>query len=131
MIGLDTNVLVRWLVQDDALQSRRATALIERELSKDAPGFVSVVTIAEVVWVLERAYAVDSAEIAASIEGLLAAEALVIDREQDVFTAMVALKEGRASFSDALIAAIGKSSGCRSTLTFDRRAARHTDFVLL
>ena len=109
MIGLDTNILVRYLAQDDPLQSPKATDLIERRLTENDPGFVSVVAMVETVWVLERSYRFGSGRIVAAIELALAAETLVVENEREVFTAMIALKEGRGSFADALI---GRAS-CR------------------
>ena len=131
MIGLDTNVLVRYLAQDDPAQSRTATELIEYRLSEAEPGFVTIVAMAEVAWVLERAYRLADQEIAAAIEGILQSEVLVVENEQEVFTAMVALKEGRGSFADALIGALGVKAGCSWTVTFDRRAGRLDGFELL
>ena len=131
MIGLDTNVLVRYLAQDDPAQSPKATELIERQLTEDEPGFISVVTMAETAWVLERAYGLADQEIAAAIEGVLQAEVLVVENEQEVFTAMIALKAGRGSFADALIGALNAKAGCSRTLTFDRRAQRLSGFELL
>jgi predicted nucleic-acid-binding protein len=122
--GLDTNVLVRYLAQDDPLQSEKATAIIERRLTELEPGFVSLVTVVETVWVLSRAYGLSNIEIAAAVEGMLQSETLVIQNEQEVFTAAIALKTGRASFADALVGALGQWAGCESTLTFDRKAAR-------
>jgi predicted nucleic-acid-binding protein len=131
MIGLDTNVLVRYLAQDDPAQSQKATELIERQLTEDEPGFISVVAMAETAWVLERAYGLPDHEIAAAIEGVLQAEVLVVENEQEVFTAMIALKAGRGSFADALIGALGAKAGCSRTLTFDQRAQRLSGFELL
>jgi len=130
MIGLDTNVLVRYLAQDDPVQSARATNLIERRLTESNPGFVSVVAMVETAWVLERAYGLAGRDIAAAIERTLQVDVLVVEREQEVFTAMTALKEGRGSFADALIAALGTSAGCPRTLTFDRKALRLSGFAL-
>jgi predicted nucleic-acid-binding protein len=92
MIGLDTNVLVRYLAQDDPAQSAKATELIERGLTEAESGFISVVAMAEMAWVFERAYALADQEIAAAIEGALQAEVLVVENEQEVFSAMIALK---------------------------------------
>lgn len=131
MIGLDTNVLVRYLAQDDPDQSPIATELIERRLSEAEPAFVSVVAMAEVAWVLERAYGLADQEIAAAMEGVLQSEVLAVENEQEVFTAMVALKEGRGSFADALIGELGAKAGCSRTVTFDRRARRLDGFELL
>lgn len=124
MIGLDTNIIVRYLTQDDPAQSQRAIGIIERQLSDENPGFISLVTMVEVVWVLDRVYRLASAEIAGAIERILATDVLVVQNEQEVFTAMIALKQGRARFSDALIVALGEKAGCSYTLTFDRKALR-------
>jgi predicted nucleic-acid-binding protein len=130
MIGLDTNVLVRYLTQDDPLQSRKATDLIERRLTEEDPGFVSVVAMAEIAWVLERAYGLADADIAAAIERMLQTDVLVVECEQEVFTAMTALKERRGAFADALVGALADKAGCSSTLTFDRKALRLPGFAL-
>jgi predicted nucleic-acid-binding protein len=130
MIGLDTNILVRYLTQDDPVQSPSATALIERRLTEQEPGFISIVAMAETVWVLERAYGLGASVIAAAIERTLQADILVVENEQEVFTAMTALKDGRGAFADALIGALGVRAGCSRTLTFDRKAARLSGFEL-
>jgi predicted nucleic-acid-binding protein len=130
MIGLDTNILVRYLAQDDPVQSPMATDVIERRLTEEEPGFVSVVALVEMVWVLDRAYGFPDHEIAAAIERMLQAETLVVENEQQVFTAMIALKAGSGSFADALIGALGARAGCRCTLTFDKMALRLPDFEL-
>ena len=131
MIGLDTNILVRYLAQDDPAQSARAIALLEGELTADNPGYVSLVVMVEIAWVLERAYLLSNAELAAAIERMLQADALVIESEQDVFTAMIAVKSSQASFADALIATLGIRAGCERTLTFDRKAVRYPGFALV
>jgi len=130
MIGLDTNILVRYVTQDDPVQSAKATDIIENRLSLADPGFVSVVTMAEVVWVLDRAYGLSDAEIAAAIERMLQIDILVVENEQQVFAAMVALKQGRGAFADALIAELGTRAGCTYTLTFDKKALRIPSFRL-
>nr|WP_294508307.1 type II toxin-antitoxin system VapC family toxin [uncultured Rhodopila sp.] len=130
MIGIDTNVLVRYLAQDDPDQSA-AAELFEHRLSAAHPGFISVVAIAETVWVLERSYRLDRKDIAAAIERVLQADALVVENEQEVFTSMIALKEGRGSFADALIGALGAAAGCSCTVTFDRQALRLGEFELV
>jgi len=128
MIGLDTNILVRYLTRDDPAQSPKAIELIEQRLSEDGPGFISLVAMAETAWVLERVYGFADEIIAAAIERTLQAEALVVESEHEVFIAMSALKEGRGSFADALIGALGAKAGCTRTLTFDRKALRLPDF---
>ncbi len=130
MIGLDTNILVRYLTQDDPAQSAKATEILERRLTEKSPGFVSVVAMVETVWVLDRAYFLTAQEIASAIERLLQVDVLAIENEQEVFTAMVALKQGRGSFADALIAELGARVGCTRTLTFDQKATRLPGFEL-
>ena len=131
MIGLDTNILVRYLTQDDPVQSAKAIDILERRLTPKNLGFVSVVVIVETAWVLDRAYGLTSQEIAAALERLLQVDVLMIEYEQEVFTAMVVLKQGRASFSDALIAELGVRAGCTRTLTFDQKAGRLSSFELV
>jgi predicted nucleic-acid-binding protein len=130
MIGIDTNLLVRHLAQDDPVQSPRATRIIEHLLTEDRPGFISLVTIAETIWVLRKSFRMSDDAIAAIIERILQVETLVVQNEREVATAMLALKSGTASFSDALIGALGRWAGCSHTLTFDRKAARLPDFRL-
>jgi len=129
MIGLDTNVLVRYLAQDDPIQSPKATEIIERRLTADDPGFVSIVAMVETVWVLERAYGLAAQEIAAAVERVLQTEVLVVESEQEVFAAMIALKE-QGEFADAIIAGLGARAGCSHTVTFDRKALRLPGFAL-
>jgi len=131
MIGLDTNILIRYLTQDDPVQSAKATEILEHRLTAKNPGFVSVVAMVETVWVLDRAYGLTAREIATAVERLLQVEVLAIENEQEIFTAMVSLKQGRGSFADALIAELGSRAGCTRTLTFDQKAVRLPGFELV
>jgi predicted nucleic-acid-binding protein len=131
MIGLDTNILVRYIAQDDAVQSPLATKIIEDRLTEEHPGFISLVTMVETVWVLDRSYGLSTAEIATAVERILQTDILSVQNEEDVFTAMVALKAGTGSFSDALIGALGTRAGCAATLTFDKKAAHLKEFELV
>jgi predicted nucleic-acid-binding protein len=130
MIGLDTNILVRYLAQDDPVQSPKARKIIERRLSEENPGFVSIVAMVETVRVLGRAYGLAANEIAAAVERILQTDVFVVENEQEVFTALIALKRGRGSFADALIAGLGARAGCLSTVTFDHKALRLSGFRL-
>jgi predicted nucleic-acid-binding protein len=129
VIGLDTNILVRYFAQDDPIQSPRANQIIEG-LTESSPGFISLVALAETVWVLERSYGLSSAEIANVIRTLLQASSLVVQNEVQVYAAMSAVQSESAGFSDALIGALGTWAACRSTLTFDRKAAHLSSFQL-
>ena len=128
MIGLDTNILVRYFTQDDPVQSYKATVLIEQRLTEQSPGFVSIVALAETVWVLERFYRLKKQEIAIVIERILGADALLVEHEAEVATALTAVWEGRGSFADALVGAINNQAGCSRTLTFDQKALRLPGF---
>jgi predicted nucleic-acid-binding protein len=131
MIGLDTNILVRYIAQDDAVQSPVATRIIEDRLTEEHPGYISIVTMVETIWVLDRSYGLSAADIVAAVERILQTSVLLVQNEQEVFTAMVALKTGAGSFSDALIGALGTRAGCAATLTFDKKASRLKEFQLL
>ena len=124
MIAFDTNVLLRYLAQDDPAQSTEAAEVIERRLTKENPGFVSLVCILEIVWVLGSLYKRTPAEVADHIEMILAAETLEVQNEQEVYQAVIALRNGSGSFEDALIGALGAWRGCSATLTFDQNAAK-------
>jgi predicted nucleic-acid-binding protein len=124
MIGLDTNLLLRYLAQDDAAQSPRATEIVERRLTEQEPGFVSLVSILEVAWALKSLFKRSRQQIANDIEMLLAADTLEVQNEQEVYYAVVSLRNGIGTFEDALIGALGVWRGCSATLTFDEDAAK-------
>ncbi len=131
MIGLDTNIIVRYLTQDDPKQSAAASRLMEKSLSAAEPGYVSLVVLAEIVWVLTSCYALGRSQIAAVIEGLLTTEQLQIEAAESVWRAMRGYIESKADFSDALIAECARAAGCRKTMTFDRAAASMAGIELL
>ena len=124
MIGLDTNVLMRYLAQDDPVQSPRATEIITQQLSEKEPGFVSLVTILEVFWVLKSVFKRSRQDLANDVEKVLSADTLEIQNEQEVYNAVIALRTGAGSFEDALVGSLGIWRGCTTTLTFDHDAAR-------
>ena len=131
MVGIDTNVLVRYLVQDDPKQSAVATRFIEGRLSVENPGFVSMVTLCEVVWVLAESYRADRKRIRQIIEGLLATKQLAIERSELVWKALRAWEGVPADFSDALIGQLAIAHGAEKIVTFDRTAAKLPGFELL
>lgn len=122
MTGLDTNVLVRYLVQDDPAQAQLATEAIQ-SLSEDAPGWIAREVMVVTVWVLERAYHLSRGDIADAIDGLLAARELVVEEADRVGLAAQRWRDGGAGFADQMIALAGRGAGCRETLTFDIKAA--------
>ena len=128
MIGLDTNILLRYQVQDDPGQSPAAAEIMERRLTEEKPGCISLVVMAEIVWVLERSYGFSKPLIANAVERVLQTEVLAVQNERDVFTAMLALRSGKGSFADAHISALATRVGCNYTLTFDLKALRLPGF---
>jgi predicted nucleic-acid-binding protein len=129
MIGLDTNVLVRYLVQDDPVESLAASELVE-SLTEIDRGFVSLVALVEMSWVLTRAYHVDNSTLAAIITSLLGTDALTIGQPEVVRAAVSRLEAG-AQFADALIAELGRAAGCDTTVTFDRGASDRAGMRLI
>ena len=130
MIGLDTNVLVRYIAQDDARQSPKASRLIDA-LTADAPAFVPLVTVVELVWVLSGAYEFERESIAGVLERLLRSRELIVDRADLVLQAQRRYRAGSADFADCLIERIAHDAGCRATMTFDAKAAKSTHMTLV
>ena len=122
MIGLDTNVLVRFLMQDDPEQSAAANRLISG-LTEAEPGFMCREVIVELVWVLERAYKVPRADVASALTGLLEAQELIMEAEDRVAVAADRYRKGGPGFADQMIALAGGAAGCNVTATFDRKAS--------
>ena len=130
MIGIDTNVLVRYLAQDDERQSSLASQIIEA-LTAEEPGFITTVVLVETVWVLTRAYKMSRPQIADVITLLLQSRELVIEHADAVHLAHATFERTAADFADALIAHGARLAGCRETVTFDRAAAADTGMRLL
>jgi predicted nucleic-acid-binding protein len=131
MLGLDTNVLVRFLVRDDEVQFERARRLIQRETGRGEAVLVSLLVLLETEWVLRSRYELPKADIAGVFSGLLDAAELVFEDEASVEHALFMWKESRAQFADCLIGARHWALGCRATATFDGQALRLAGFVRL
>lgn len=130
MIGLDTNVLVRYVMQDDARQAALATRLIE-SLSADAPGFVSLVSVVEFAWVLGAAFELDRIQLAQAFESLLRSKEIAVEQAETVWKALRVFQGGNADFADCLIERSAAAAGCARTMTFDRGAARDCGMTLV
>ena len=130
MSALDTNVLVRYLVRDDAEQADAARALLE-SLTTEHPGYICREVMVELVWVLERAYGFSRDRIATILEELVATEGLVIEEADDVARAASRYRTSGAGFSDLMILAAAKRSGAQPLYTFDQKAARLEGVSLL
>jgi predicted nucleic-acid-binding protein len=130
VIGLDTNVLVRYIMQDDAVQAAKATALVET-LDAERPGFVALVSIVELYWVLTSCYDLTEAQVMQALEILLRTKEIVVDQAEQVLRALRACAGGKADFADCLIERTAATAGCTRTMTFDTKAARHAGMTLL
>ena len=130
MIALDANVLVRYLVDDDAEQAEAARTLLA-ELTTERPGFICREVTVELVWVLQRAYGFSRDRIATVLEKLVATEELQVESVDDVARAALRYRRGDAGFSDLMIVAAAERSGARPLYTFDRKAAQLEGVTLL
>ena len=131
MIGVDTNVIVRYLTQDDPQQSATATRFLENVLSAENPGHVPLVVLAEVAWVLTSLYTVDRAGLVTILSGLLTTVQLHVESAELVWRALRRFERSKADFSDALILECATEAGCSRAVTFDRQAAATSGFELL
>ena len=129
MIGIETNVLVRYLTHDDPAQTAAAKRAMN-SLSLDSLGFISLIVIVELVWVLAISYRHQKRKIEEVLENLLRKE-LTIERAEVVSQAFRAFRAGRADFADYLIERCGHSAGCRFTITFDHNATTLAGMRLL
>lgn len=131
MIGLDTNVLVRYLTQDDPKQSRIATHLIEEELSADNPGFINLIVVCEVVWVLASVYQLDERNLDSIVDRLLTARELRVEQAQLVRQALAIKAGASAGLADILIGLVNAAQGSTETVSFDKRAGQLPGWKLL
>ena len=129
MLGVDTNVLVRYLVGDERSQYERARRLIHREEDIGEPVLVSLLVLLEMEWVLRSRYGLTKPDIVAAFSSLLQTAEVVFEDEPSVEHAIYVWKDSRAEFADCLINARHRRSGCRATATFDRKALKLAGFV--
>lgn len=125
MIGLDTNVLVRYVTQDDPVQSAKASELIE-SLTTASPGFVSMVSIVELVWVLQSCYQSAKSDVVTVLETLLRTRELTVEHGEIIWQALRKFVANKADFADCLIERCAHAAGCTYTATFDLNATKTT-----
>ena len=131
MIGLDTNVLVRYIVQDDPEQATAAVRLIEGRCTAQSPGYVGVPVLVELVWVLTTAYRFDKAVVIPVLRQILRTAEFTVEDRDTVLAALREFESEAGDFPDCLIAHRNHARGCERTYTFDRRAARGNHFALV
>jgi predicted nucleic-acid-binding protein len=130
MIGLDTNILVRYIMQDDPRQSTLATRLVE-SLSVESPGFVPLVSVVELAWVLSSAYNLDRGQVVHAFASLLRTKEIAVERAELVWKALRVFQSANADFADCLIERSAAVAGCERTMTFDRGAVKGSGMTLV
>jgi predicted nucleic-acid-binding protein len=131
MLGIDTNVLVRFLVRDDEAQFEKARRLIRREIGAGEDVFVSLMVLMETEWVLRSRYSLQKAQIMEAISRLLDATEVQLEDEPAIEETLFIWKDSAADFADCLIGAHSRRLGCRATATFDEKAVKLAAFVAL
>ena len=124
MIGIDTNVIVRYAAQDDPVQSPIATRFIERTCTAADPGYLSAVVLVEAVWVMESLYEASRDDVAKIVAQLLRSKQLVIEEAESVWQALRLFTASKADFADCLIERLCHARGCNGMVTFDKSAAK-------
>jgi predicted nucleic-acid-binding protein len=130
VIGIDTNVLVRFVVKDDPTQAPAAVRMIQG-LSPEEPGWISILVLTELVWTLRRVYKLDRTSIAGVLERLLSSNDTVLEQRDVVRRALLAYQSSKADFADCVIAVTANLAGCSRMVTFDEIAARDLGMELL
>jgi predicted nucleic-acid-binding protein len=130
MIGLDTNVLVRYIMQDDPKQSPMATGLIE-SLDSDNPGYITMVSVVELYWVMTSSYELSGQQVIQALQAILRTKQLLVERADQVMRALRVFDEGKADFADCLIERSAAGAGCSQTMTFDVGASKHAGMALI
>jgi predicted nucleic-acid-binding protein len=129
MLGVDTNVLVRYLIRDDQSQYEKARRLIDREVGKGQAILVSLLVLLETEWVLRSRYELSKTDIVTAFSALLDTADLAFEDEPSVENAIYSWKDSAADFADCLIEAHNRRLGCRATATFDGKAMKLAGFV--
>jgi predicted nucleic-acid-binding protein len=131
MIGIDSNILLRYLLDDDPVWSARATRFVEEELTVEEPGYVNLVTLAEIIWTLRSSPRFDREKLATVIDGLLSFDKLVVAEADAVSRAVQKFRDGGAGLADFLIAELNAAAGASPTVTIDRKASQNAAFKRL
>jgi len=130
MVGLDTNIVVRFVMQDDARQAVVANRIFNEEISPVSKGYIASIVLCEAVWVLVRSFKLNRRNIATAVETLLQASSLEIEHRQCAWDALRDFKNNSADYSDCLLARVNRQNGAPSTLTFDQDASQLEYFRL-
>ena len=127
MKGIDTNVLLRFFVQDDEEQALKAVRFIANHCTEENPGLINHVVLCELVWALESTYRYPRHRVLYALNQIMLAFQLRVDEREEVRAAIIEYRIG-ADFTDALISIVNRRLGCEHTVTFDRKASRRDGF---
>ena len=130
MLGIDTNILVRYITQDGR-EASAATKFLEKQCSSEKPGFICHIVLCELVWVLKGAYKYDKEAVIAILNQLLATSELELEDSLSVWRALQTYSTGNADFSDYLIGYVCDENEVDSVYTLDKKAAKSELFTLL
>ena len=131
MIGIDTNILVRYIVQDNEEQARLAASILEGKLSEETQGLVSAVVLCELVWVLRQAYGYGKEQVVEVLRSLMSSADLMVDRVDDAWRALREYETGSADFPDYYIGQMNRTLHAETTYTLDRKAGSGIHYTLL
>jgi predicted nucleic-acid-binding protein len=129
MLGIDTNVLIRFLVRDDQTQFEKARKLLKREASNGRRVFINQLVLLETEWVLRSRYGLAKTQMLDTISGLLDAPDVQLEDEPSIEEALFVWRDANADFADCLIGARNRRLGCRATATFDTKASKLPGFT--
>jgi predicted nucleic-acid-binding protein len=129
MLGIDTNVLIRFLVRDDQTQFEKARKLLKREASNGRRVFINQLVLLETEWVLRSRYGLAKTQMLDTISGLLDAPDVQLEDEPSIEEALFVWRDANAEFADCLIGARNRRLGCRATATFDTKASKLPGFT--
>ncbi len=130
MIGLDTNILVHYITQDNPEQALRASQVIEQSCSRKSPGRIALIVLCELVWVLCRAYGYSKQQVITVLDQILITAELEIENEELARKSLEAWRNGSADYSDYLLVLSNQDAGCELTYSFDSQLARHSQVSL-
>lgn len=131
MIGLDTNILVRYLLNDDVLQSPKATELINRYSGKAGVIVINNIVLCELIWVLERGYKYSKLEIVVLLKNILSTLEFSFESYNDLWVCLLDYEHSEADFSDILIGRLNYNKSCSTSFTFDKKTASSSNFTIL
>jgi predicted nucleic-acid-binding protein len=130
MIGIDTNILIRYFTQDNLEQAQIVEQIIDNYANSPNSMFVNNIVMCELIWVLERGYKYSKEEIGQVIKQMLSTEEFAFENQELLWLALNQYIQNKLDFSDALIGELNIEFGCSETLTFDQAAIKANNFKL-